>query len=98
MRTSLGPIAPEFVRVQALVGEASDGRIARPVTIDLKQVEKLGNGAFRFAGVLKVQPVEPVEQFEQLDRLLAKQATAVKKDDRLVFRRGCECGGHSCEP
>ena len=52
VRTSLGPIAPEFVRVQALVGEHSDGQITHPVTIDLKQVEKLGNGAFRFAGAI----------------------------------------------
>jgi starch phosphorylase len=52
VRTSLGPIAPEFVRVQALVGEATDGEVLRPVTIDLKQVEKLGNGAFRFAGAI----------------------------------------------
>lgn len=52
VRTSLGPIAPEFVRVQALIGEASNGAISQPVTIDLKQVEKLGNGAFRFAGAI----------------------------------------------
>ncbi len=52
VRTSLGPIAPEFVRVQALVGEHSDGEISHPVTIDLKQVEKLGSGAFRFAGAI----------------------------------------------
>ena len=50
VRTSLGPIAPEFIRVQALVGEQNDGEIIHPVTIDLKQVEKLGSGAFRFAG------------------------------------------------
>lgn len=52
VRTSLGPIAPEFVRVQALIGEASNGAISQPVTIDLKQVEKLGNGAFRFASAI----------------------------------------------
>ncbi len=50
VRTSLGPIAPEFVRVQALVGENNDGQIAHPQTIELEQVEKLGSGAFRFAG------------------------------------------------
>ena len=52
VRTSLGPIAPEFVRVQALVGEASNGTVAQPVTIDLAQVETLGGGAFRFAGTI----------------------------------------------
>jgi len=50
VRTSLGPIAPEFVRVQALVGESNNGSISHPETIDLKQVEKLGKGTFRFTG------------------------------------------------
>jgi starch phosphorylase len=52
VRTSLGPIAPEFVRVQALIGESSNGNIASPTTIDLQQVEQLGKGAFRFAGTI----------------------------------------------
>ena len=52
VRVSLGPIAPEFVRVQALFGETANGNIANPTTIDLQQVEKLGSGAFRFAGTI----------------------------------------------
>jgi len=52
VRTLLGPIAPEFVRVQALVGESANGQITHPVTIELKQVEKLGDGVFRFAGAI----------------------------------------------
>jgi starch phosphorylase len=52
VRASLGPIAPEFVRVQALIGATSNGQIVHPVTIDLKQVEKLGSGVFRFAGAI----------------------------------------------
>ncbi len=52
VRASLGPIAPEFVRVQALVGEATDGAVLQPATIDLRQTEKLGNGAFRFVGAI----------------------------------------------
>ena len=50
VRVSLGPIAPEFVRVQAFVGESANGQIVRPVTIDLSQTEKLASGTFRFAG------------------------------------------------
>ena len=50
VRVSLGPIAPEFVRVQAFVGEATYGQIVHPATIDLRQVETLGKGAFRFVG------------------------------------------------
>ena len=52
VRVSLGPIAPEFVRVQALYGETANGNIRNSATIDLKQVEKLGPGAFRFAGTI----------------------------------------------
>jgi len=52
VRTSLGPITPEFVRVQALVGEANNGSISHPATIDLAQVEDLGKGSFRFAGTI----------------------------------------------
>ena len=52
VRTALGPIAPEFVRVQVLVGEAGNGGVSDPVTIDLQQVEKLGKGEFRYAGAV----------------------------------------------
>jgi len=50
VRASLGPIAPEFIRVQALAGVSNNGSIHNLLTIDLKQVEELGKGAFRFAG------------------------------------------------
>ncbi len=52
VRVSLGPIAPEFVRVQAFLGESVNGQITHPATIDLSQVEKFGNGVFRFAGTI----------------------------------------------
>ena len=52
VRVSLGPIAPEFVRVQAFVGDSTNGQITHPATIDLSQVEKLGTGVFRFAGAI----------------------------------------------
>jgi starch phosphorylase len=49
-RVALGPIAPEFVCVQAYYGENANGEIVGAKTINLKNVEKLGDGTFRFAG------------------------------------------------
>ncbi len=40
-RIHLGPIPPDFVRVQAYVGEAVNNAIARPQTIDLQKDKKL---------------------------------------------------------
>jgi starch phosphorylase len=51
-RVALGPIAPEFVRVQAYFGENVNGAIVGAKTVDLKQVEKLSDGTFRFAGTI----------------------------------------------
>ncbi|MEK0449084.1 MAG: hypothetical protein RL088_1352 [Verrucomicrobiota bacterium] len=51
-RVALGPIAPEFVRVQAYFGENVNGEIVGAKTVDLKQVEKLSDGTFRFAGTI----------------------------------------------
>lgn len=51
-RISLGPIAPEFVRVQAYFGENVDGQIANAATQDLAQVEKISPGVYRFAGTI----------------------------------------------
>jgi glycogen phosphorylase len=51
-RIALGPIDPEFVCVQAYYGENANGQIGNAVTTDLKQVEKLGSGIYRFAGTI----------------------------------------------
>ena len=51
-RVMLGPIEPEFVRVQACYGENVNADIAHPITVDLAGVERLGEGAYRFAGVI----------------------------------------------
>ena len=49
-RIALGPIAPEFVRVEAYFGGQVNGQIADAKTVELKRVEKLSDGAYRFAG------------------------------------------------
>ena len=51
-RVALGPIAPEFVRVQAFFGENVNGQIAGAKTVELKMVEKLADGTYRFAGAI----------------------------------------------
>jgi glycogen phosphorylase len=51
-RVVLGPIAPEFVCVQAYFGESANGRIAQPTTVELKQTEKLSGGAYRYVGAI----------------------------------------------
>ncbi len=55
VRASLGPIEPEFVRVQVQVGESANGHILNPVTVNLGQVEKISSGVFRFAGKIPAQ-------------------------------------------
>jgi len=49
-RVNLGTISPEFVRVQAYYGENVNGVALNPNTFDLKNVEKLADGTFRYAG------------------------------------------------
>jgi glycogen phosphorylase len=51
-RITLGPIAPEFVVVQAYFGENANGQIANPVTTSLKLAEKISPGVYRFAGTI----------------------------------------------
>jgi starch phosphorylase len=51
-RVTLGPIVPEFVRVQAYCGENSNGQISKPLALELHQVEKLGNGVYRYSGTI----------------------------------------------
>ncbi len=51
-RVALGPISPEFVRVEAYFGGQVNGKIADAKTVSLKQVEKLGGGAYRFVGTI----------------------------------------------
>jgi starch phosphorylase len=51
-RVSLGPIDPEFVCVQAYYGENTNGQIGNAITTDLKLVEKLSTGIYRFAGTI----------------------------------------------
>ncbi len=48
----LGPIAPEFVRVQAYLGEAVDNEITKASTIDLKQTKKLEGDAYLYEGTV----------------------------------------------
>jgi starch phosphorylase len=52
VKATLGPIDPEFVCVQAIVGGISNGAISNPTTIELQKVEKVSAGAFRFAGTI----------------------------------------------
>ncbi len=49
-KITLGPIAPEFVRVQAYYGENSSGTIEHPATVELKKGEKQGDGTHHFTG------------------------------------------------
>ncbi len=49
-QVTLGPLAPEFVRVQAYYGENSSGTIEHPTTVELKQGEKRGDGNYHFTG------------------------------------------------
>ena len=51
-RVVLGPIAPEFVRVQAYYGENVNASITNPNTVELTKVETLADGAYRFAGTI----------------------------------------------
>lgn len=51
-RVTLGPIAPEFVRVQAYYGNNVNDEITKPSTLDLANVEKLDAGIYRFAGTI----------------------------------------------
>ncbi len=48
----LGPITPEFVTVQAYLGEAVDNEITKPNTVDLKQTKKLDGGAYLYEGTI----------------------------------------------
>ena len=54
-RVALGPISPEFVRVQAYYGQNANGQIAGPVTAEMRQAEKLEPGVHRFVGTLPAQ-------------------------------------------
>lgn len=49
-KVQLGPIAPEFVTVQAYLGETINNQITHPTTIDFKKVDKLDNGTYLFQG------------------------------------------------
>jgi starch phosphorylase len=51
-RVVLGPIAPEFVRVQAYYGENVNANITNPNTVELTKVETLADGTYRFAGTI----------------------------------------------
>jgi starch phosphorylase len=52
-RVFLGPVSPTHVRVQAYVGESTDGTLRNPFTVDLLDVERSGNdGAYRFSGMI----------------------------------------------
>ncbi len=48
----LGPITPEFVTVQAYLGETVDNEITKPSTVDLKQTKKLDGGAYLYEGAI----------------------------------------------
>ncbi|MEP6956595.1 MAG: alpha-glucan family phosphorylase, partial [Chthoniobacterales bacterium] len=48
----LGPIAPEFVTVQAYFGEASNNEILKPSTIDLKQAKKVDENNYLYTGAI----------------------------------------------
>ena len=49
-KVHLGPVAPEFVTVQAYLGQMSDNGITNPRTVDFQKVEKLEGGNFVFSG------------------------------------------------
>jgi starch phosphorylase len=49
-RVHLGPIEPEFVTVQAYLGETVDNDITAPVTVECQKKEKLDNGNYLFEG------------------------------------------------
>ncbi len=48
----LGPIAPEFVTVQAYVGETTNNLITRAATIDLPKARSLENGSHLYQGTV----------------------------------------------
>ena len=48
----LGSVEPEFVTVQAYLGEAVNGAIERPGTVDLAKAKKLEAGSYLFEGVI----------------------------------------------
>ena len=49
----LGSVDPEFVTVQAYLGEAVNGVIHRPGTVDLGKAKKLETGTYLFEGVIR---------------------------------------------
>lgn len=49
-KVHLGPIAPEFVTVQAYLGETVNNVITRPATINFAKTQKLDNGDYLFSG------------------------------------------------
>ncbi len=51
-QVTLGPIAPEFVRVQTYYGENVAGVIEHPATVELVQGEKRGQGIYRYTGTI----------------------------------------------
>lgn len=48
----LGPIAPEFVTVQAYLGEAVNNVITKPGTVDLSLAKKLDGGVYLYQGAI----------------------------------------------
>ncbi|HZH98024.1 MAG TPA: alpha-glucan family phosphorylase, partial [Fimbriimonadaceae bacterium] len=51
-KVHLGPIAPEYVTVQAYLGEAVNNAIMRPTSVDLTKSTKLEAGEYLFEGVV----------------------------------------------
>ena len=51
-RIHLGDIKPEFVRVQAYIGESDDNQIVRPSTIDMVESKKDAHGAYLYRGTV----------------------------------------------
>jgi starch phosphorylase len=48
----LGSIQPEFVTVQAYVGEAANNEIQKPATIELKKVKKVDESNYVYSGAI----------------------------------------------
>jgi starch phosphorylase len=48
----LGPVAPEFVTVQAYFGEAVNNEIVKPATADFAKVKKLDDGDYLYGGAI----------------------------------------------